>query len=181
MKPSAGLVDNKNKTKMEGFTLENLRAAVELSSVCFGVLHEATGRITAPNQALRQRVGRTEFSVVIVANESGRMYGRLEEENWPVSLRVLSAGPAERDENGDVSGSSVCLVEVYLANAERKDVTAPHTSDLIQLVDMTSDGVWEWFPSLNYEFMSERFWSILGYDHRVMPSSPDGGFVQHFQ
>ncbi|CAM9353058.1 unnamed protein product, partial [Sphacelaria rigidula] len=37
---------------------------------------------------------------------------------------------------------------------------------------MASDGGWEWFPSLQYEFMSERFWSILGYDHREMPSSP---------
>lgn len=146
---------------MEGFTLEDLRAAVELSSVCFGVLQKSTGRISAPNQALRQRVGRTEFYMEVAHTTEERMYGRLKEEGLPMSLRILSGG-------GDC-----CLVEVYLANAKAHNDSL-HTSDLIRLVDMTSDGVWEWFPTMQYEFMSERFWSILGYDHKLMPSTPNG-------
>ena len=75
-----------------------------------------------------------------------------------MSLRVLSGR------------TPACLVEVYLAHTKE----CSSRSDVIELVEMTSDGVWEWFPSLNYEFMSKRFWSILGYDHREMSSSPDG-------
>lgn len=145
--------------------MEDLRAAVELSSVCFGVYQETTGRITAPNQTLRHRVGRTEFSLSIVAKSNDRIYGLLVEECIPMSLRILS---------GD---GETHLVEVYLANAKANG-SGSYNSDLIQLVDMTSDGVWEWFPSLRYEFMSERFWRILGYDHKLMPSTPDG--EQHF-
>lgn len=148
---------------MDGFTFDDLKAVVEYSSVCFGIFHRATRVITTPNQALRQRLEGDSFSVSIVADEEGRLYGRLDKDGTPVSLRVLTGN--------DASGG--CLVEVYLANAKSSNDNAP-TSDLIQLVDMTSDGVWEWFPSLQYEFMSERFWSILGYDHREMPSSPDG-------
>lgn len=68
--------------------------------------------------------------------------------------------------------SPACLVEVYLAHG--KQCSTRSRSDVIQLVEMTSDGVWEWFPSLQYEYMSERFWDILGYDHKLMPNSPDG-------
>lgn len=146
---------------MEKFTLNDLRAAVEFSSVSFGVFEKSLRRITAPNEALRRRVGRTVFSINIVAEAEGRIYGALVEDKIPLSLRILS-GEEDR-----------YLVEVYLAHAKAKNPSYP-SSDLIQLVDMTSDGVWEWFPSLQYEFMSERFWSILGYDHRLMPSSPDG-------
>ena len=39
--------------------------------------------------------------------------------------------------------------------------------------DLTSDGVWEWYPETNFEFMSPRFWNILGYDHRDMDENPD--------
>ena len=45
-------------------------------------------------------------------------------------------------------------------------------SDLVSLTDMTSDGVWEWFPELNFEYMSERFWNILGYEQKDMEENP---------
>ncbi|CAN0116996.1 unnamed protein product, partial [Hapterophycus canaliculatus] len=61
--------------------------------------------------------------------------------NLPASLRVLSGQ------------SSACLVEVFLAHAKDDSRVG---SDVVELSEMTSDGVWEWFPSLNYEFMSER-------------------------
>lgn len=142
---------------MEVFTLEHLRAAVELSSMCMGIFDDETGRVTCPNQALRESVKLEEFSVTVTSQSDDRMYGRLKQQDLPVSLRVVSGR------------SPAYLVEVYLAHSKHSS-----RSDVIQLVEMTSDGVWEWFPSLQYEFMSERFWSILGYDHRVMPSSPDG-------
>ncbi|CAM9901982.1 unnamed protein product, partial [Pylaiella littoralis] len=45
-------------------------------------------------------------------------------------------------------------------------------SDLVSLTDITSDGVWEWFPELNFEYMSKRFWSILGYEQKDMDENP---------
>lgn len=44
-------------------------------------------------------------------------------------------------------------MEVYLAHAKDDSRVG---SDVVELSEMTSDGVWEWFPSLNYEFMSKR-------------------------
>ena len=46
------------------------------------------------------------------------------------------------------------------------------TSDLVSLTDVTSDGVWEWFPELNFEYMSKRFWAILGYEQSDMDETP---------
>lgn len=151
------LVGARQTSGMEVFTLEHLRAAVELSSMCMGIFDDETGRVTCPNQALRESVKLEEFSVTVTSQSDDRMYGRLKQQDLPVSLRVVSGR------------SPAYLVEVYLAHSKHSS-----RSDVIQLVEMTSDGVWEWFPSLQYEFMSERFWSILGYDHRVMPSSPEG-------
>lgn len=60
------------------------------------------------------------------------------------------------------------LVEAFLAHTKKWN----QSSDLVSLTDVTSDGVWEWFPELNYEYMSERFWNILGYDQKDMDETP---------
>lgn len=39
--------------------------------------------------------------------------------------------------------------------------------------DLTSDGIWEWYPSVNFEFMSAKFWEILGYDQSDMVEAPE--------
>ena len=39
--------------------------------------------------------------------------------------------------------------------------------------DLTSDGVWEWFPETNFEYMSPHFWNILGYEQRDMDENPN--------
>lgn len=38
--------------------------------------------------------------------------------------------------------------------------------------DITSDGIWEWYSSVNFEFMSARFWEVLGYDQGEMEEAP---------
>ena len=60
------------------------------------------------------------------------------------------------------------LVEMFPAHTK----TWSQSSDLVHLTDLTSDGVWEWFPSLKFEYMSHRFWGILGYDQHDMEESP---------
>lgn len=60
------------------------------------------------------------------------------------------------------------IVELFPAHTKQWS----QDSDLVHLMDLTSDGVWEWFPELNFEYMSVRFWDILGYDQSDKIESP---------
>ena len=62
----------------------------------------------------------------------------------------------------------VALMKMSVAHTKKWT----QTSDLVSLTDITSDGVWEWFPELNFEYMSERFWNILGYEQKDMDENP---------
>lgn len=64
---------------MEGFTLEDLRKAVELSSMCMGVFDDQTGLVGSLNKALRDEVKLDEFRVTVTSQSDDRMYGRLVE------------------------------------------------------------------------------------------------------
>lgn len=75
----------------------------------------------------------------------------------PCQLRVVLAL------EGDL-----CIMEMFPAHTKKW----MQSSDLVQLTDLASDGVWEWFPSVNFEYMSKRFWSILGYDQDDMDETP---------
>lgn len=63
---------------MEGFTLDDLRAAVELSSVCMGIFDDTTGRVHSPNGALREIVRLDEFLVKVLAQSDERIFGHIE-------------------------------------------------------------------------------------------------------
>ena len=65
---------------------------------------------------------------------------------------------------------SVCIMEMFPANT---NTWRKLSNTLLNVMDLTSDGIWEWYPKLKFEFMSERFWSILGQDHDKMGESPD--------
>lgn len=65
--------------------------------------------------------------------------------------------------------SGIHMVEIFPAHTK----TWNQSSDLVQLTDLTSDGVWEWFPPLNFEYMSQRYWDILGYDQKEMQEKPN--------
>ena len=64
--------------------------------------------------------------------------------------------------------SGIHLVEIFPAHTKTWD----QSSDLVYLTDLTSDGVWELFPRLDFEYMSERYWNILGYDQQDMSENP---------
>jgi CheY-like chemotaxis protein len=38
------------------------------------------------------------------------------------------------------------------------------SNSLTNLFDLSNDSVFEWYPTENYEYMSKRFWDILGYN-----------------
>ena len=66
------------------------------------------------------------------------------------------------------------IVELFPAHTKRWD----QSSDLVHLSDLTSDGVWEWFPELDFEYMSVRFWDILGYDQNDKDENP-GSWINY--
>eukprot|EP00903_Cladosiphon_okamuranus_P013158 g12272.t1 len=77
---------------------------------------------------------------------------------------------------GQVNGIPVTLSRT--SDKHRWDVAPSQTkqwnlSAEKTYADVTSDGVWEFYPSLNFEFMSTKFWEILGYDQNEMKESPE--------
>jgi PAS domain S-box-containing protein len=47
------------------------------------------------------------------------------------------------------------------------------SKDLELLIEETSDGYWDWHIPSNYEYMSPKFWTILGQDPNTKRHSPD--------
>lgn len=95
------------------------------------------------------------LKVKIVNKTDERIYAKVDD--IPCKLKVLS-----------MIGDRVALMVMSLAHTKKWT----QSSDLVYLTDITSDGVWEWFPELNFEYMSERFWSILGYEQKDMDENP---------
>ncbi|CAN0572625.1 unnamed protein product, partial [Ectocarpus sp. 12 AP-2014] len=108
------------------------------------------------NQCMRDRMdGTSTDDISVIADSESETY--ITVSGIPCKLRVVLAL------HGDL-----CVMEMFPAHTKKWT----QSSDLIQLTDFASDGVWEWFPSLNFEYMSKRFWSILGYDQHEMDETP---------
>ena len=108
------------------------------------------------NQCMRDRMqGTPTDDISVIVESEAETY--ITVSGIPCKLRVVL------DLDGDLS-----MMEMFPAHSKKW----MQSSDLIQLTDLSSDGVWEWFPSVNFEFMSKRFWSILGYDQHDMDETP---------
>ena len=108
------------------------------------------------NPAARTHSGCLGFKVeLVLSGDDGKKYVKLD--GTPCKLKVLS-----------MIQNDVAIMRMFLAHTKKWT----QTSDLVSLTDTTSDGVWEWFPELNYEYMSERFWNILGYQQKDMDENP---------
>ena len=91
---------------------------------------------------------------IILAHE-GEIYLTLDD--IPCKLTTMS-----------ILQDGVSLMMIFPAHTKKWS----QSSDLVTLTDVTSDGIWEWFPEIDFEYMSERFWSILGYDQKEMDENP---------
>lgn len=108
------------------------------------------------NQCMRDRMQGTPIDDInVIAASETEWY--ITVSGIPCKLRAILAL------DGDLS-----LMEMFPAHTKKWT----QSSDLIQLTDLASDGVWEWFPSVKFEYMSKRFWSILGYDQHDMDETP---------
>ncbi len=93
--------------------------------------------------------------VEVVLSHEGERYITLD--GIPCKLTTLS-----------LVKEGISLMTVFPAHTKKWS----QSSDLVTLTDVTSDGVWEWFPEIDFEYMSERFWAILGYDQVDMEENP---------
>ncbi|CAM9219246.1 unnamed protein product [Sphacelaria rigidula] len=108
------------------------------------------------NESMKERVGSASIdNLVVITTSEDEVFANLS--GIPCRMRKM-----KEVEEG------IFVVEVFPAHTK----TWNQTSDLVRLTDLTSDGVWEWFPCMNFEFMSQRFWDILGYDQSDMEESP---------
>lgn len=108
------------------------------------------------NPAMRTHSGCFGLEVeLVMSGDNGKRYVKLN--GTPCKLHVLS-----------MLKNDIAIMMMFLAHTKKWT----QTSDLVSLTDTTSDGVWEWFPEVNYEYMSERFWNILGYEQKDMDENP---------
>jgi CheY-like chemotaxis protein/PAS domain-containing protein len=117
----------------------------------FAVYDKNTSALTPINASLKHALGADDVHVDVWVSEGDSVFGTCN--RIPIRLKSI---------RGDV-------VEVFLAQTK----TTTRATEFTRLADLATDGFWEWYPSLNYEYMSERFWSILGYDQKDMGETPE--------
>ena len=61
---------------------------------------------------------------------------------------------------------NISLME--LTPAHTKEFTLKMGNLLINIMDIASDGIWQFYPQTNFGYQSKRFWEILGYDQKDM-------------
>eukprot|EP00903_Cladosiphon_okamuranus_P022789 g20981.t1 len=126
------------------------------SSQFMCIYDRGENRCVELNQCMRDRLqGSLADDISVVVQSEAETY--ITVSGIPCKLRMVL------DLDGDL-----CIMEMFPAHTKKW----MQSSDLIQLTDLASDGVWEWFPSVNFEYMSKRFWSILGYDQHDMDETP---------
>lgn len=137
-----------------------------LGKVCYEIFWESSTllciyskvdkRIIQTNESVNIRLGGVKLEPLdIFVDAENEIYMTIQ--GVPCKLTTLSQ-----------INEDMCVVEMVPAHT-RKWI---QTSDLVYLTDKTSDGVWEWYPEMNFEYMSERFWNVLGYDQKDMEENP---------
>lgn len=116
----------------------------------------ATATLKPISKALKSVLGTEDIRVDVLTTGDDAFFGSWNE----IPIRLMTIGEPN---------AGVVIVEVFLAQSK----TIKHATDFTTLADLATDGFWKWYPALNYEYMSERFWSILGYRQGDMAESPD--------
>lgn len=127
-----------------------------ITSSYIATYSHASSTLEPVNKPLKNILGDEGVHVDTFMTGEGAIFG-----SWrqiPIRLVIISE-----------TSTDAVVVEVFLAQTK----TARHATDFTRLADLATDGFWEWYPSLSYEYMSERFWSIIGYSQAEMEESPD--------
>lgn len=128
----------------------------KVSNGYFGTFSPSTNRLVPLNPPLENIFGSREIKVKLFIRSPGAIFGSFK----GIPIRLIIVDEYVQDET--------YLVEAFVAQTK----TSEYVTDFTRLADLATDGLWEWFPSLDYEYMSERFWSILGYEQKEMEERP---------
>lgn len=126
------------------------------TNVLAGTFDTERNILTPLTPPLKEMLGDKELPFTQMLSSATTLYGSID--GTPVRLEIVDKTPSDAN----------VIVQAFVAQTNK----AKYATDFTQLADLATDGVWEWFPALNYEYMSERFWAILGYDYRLMDESP---------
>ncbi|WP_028886334.1 PAS domain-containing protein [Teredinibacter turnerae] len=86
----------------------------------------------------------------------------------PLHLRIKAK--CQQNDHGEV----IALVGLILRASQRLSFPfdAAQSYDFQTYLDTSSDGFWDWYIQEDYEYMSPRFWEILGFDAQEKPHKP---------
>lgn len=122
-----------------------------VKNASFAIYDSNRTMIRPLSENLKEFLRGKEGHINIVLQDDKEIYGSCNN----VPIRLVRIG--REGEN---------VVEVFLAQSKHIE------TDFTRLADLATDGFWEWYPILDYEYMSQRFWSILGYSQAEMGESP---------
>ncbi|ACS93596.1 PAS/PAC sensor signal transduction histidine kinase [Teredinibacter turnerae T7901] len=86
----------------------------------------------------------------------------------PLHLRLKAK--CQQNDHGEV----IALVGLVQMASQRLTFPfdATQSYDFQTYLDTSSDGFWDWYIQEDYEYMSPRFWEILGFDAHEKPHKP---------
>jgi PAS domain S-box-containing protein len=120
----------------------------------FGVYSAQKAGFLWTNKSFQEKL--EEIHIIVKFEFPGVTYGRYK--NIPLKMTHLKTS---------VEGN--LLVRLVVAQSKTLvDMYPP----LMELTDMSSDGIWHWYPEMDFVFMSQRFWEILGFDYSEMDETP---------
>lgn len=124
---------------------------VFISSTNFmGIYDTVDDKIVDINPAMKSRTGFVYgFEISVVYSSEEKMFVTID--GVPCTLRVVYS-----------NGKGIQLVDMLPAHTKKWS----QSSVLLRLTDMASDGIFELYPLVNFQYMSERFWNILGYTQK---------------
>jgi len=106
------------------------------SSTSLAVLNKQETVIVMINKTMKERMGELDkYPINKIFQTDKETYVTIND--VPCKLNVISLISPE-----------LSVVEMFPAHTKKWD----EKSDLVYLTDMTSDGVWEWYPELDFEY-----------------------------
>lgn len=113
-------------------------------------------QVICVNPAMKQRSGLLENSKIdVIYSSENNIYITMDGIPCSVSIVYKNSG-------------GIALADLWPAHSKRWT----QSSNLLRLTDMASDGVFEQYPLVGFEYMSERFWTMMGYSQSEFEELP---------
>lgn len=140
--------------------MDTFWTALEVNPAFYGLYDQDKKVFVKVNEAFSKEINGGDLSVEVVDTSGG--------DGGDSSLVY-----------GKCNGIPVVLTSVYKKDALLiTHIVLLHTnSDAHKIGAMVSNGMWEWYPSVGFEYMSDRFWDMFGYSRKSKDERP-GSWVE---